>query len=79
MAVITVETIKIGRVTYEVKSGDFIMYNGVNHMFVAGDKRILKTVGWVSYDSLVMPKSLVKKIPFIRMTKVNGHTGKWYF
>jgi hypothetical protein len=79
MAVITVETIKIGRVTYEVKSGDFIMCNGVNHMFVAGDKRILKTVGWVSYDSLVMPKSLVKKIPFIRMTKVNGHTGKWYF
>jgi len=78
------ETIKIGRTTYEVKSGDYILYNGACHQFIAGDKRTLKLDGWKSYHSLVMPKSLVKKIPFIRMTKVNNNSDgmelvKWYF
>ena len=84
MAVITMETIKIGRITYDVKSGDYILYNGSCHQFVAGDGRTLKQDGFSSLHSLVMPKTLVKKIPFIRMTKVNSKFSgidcvKWYF
>ncbi len=84
MAAITLETIKIGRVTYEVKSGDYILYNGSCYQFVTGDKRTLKQQGWTSYSSLVMPATLVKKIPFIRMTKVSFNLDgmdlvKWYF
>ena len=84
MAVITMETIKIGRTTYEVKSGDYILYNGACHQFITGDKRTLKVDGWTSYHSLVMPNSLVKKIPFFRMTKVSNNSYgmelvKWYF
>jgi hypothetical protein len=80
MASITVETIKIGRTTYDVKPGDYILDNGSCHQFIAGDKRTLKRDGFTSYHTLIMPKTLVKKIPFIRMTKVNsGEIIKWYF
>lgn len=84
MAAITMETIKIGRVTYDVKSGDYILYNGSCYQFIAGDKRTLKQQGWTSYSSLQMPATLVKKIPFIRMTKVSFNLDgmdlvKWYF
>ncbi len=84
MAAITVETLKIGRVTYEVKSGDYILYNGSCHQFVTGDKRTLKQDGFNAYSSLKMPATLIKKIPFIRMTKVNSKLSgvdcvKWYF
>ena len=84
MAAITMETIKIGRVTYEVKSGDYILDNGSCHQFIAGDGRTLKQEKLTSYSNLVMPKTLVKKIPFIRMTKVSFNRDgmsfvKWYF
>ncbi len=84
MAAITMETIKIGRTTYEVKPGDYILYNGSCYQFVTGDKRTLKQDGFNSYSSLKMPAILVKKIPFIRMTKVNSKLGemdcvKFYF
>jgi len=72
MAAITMETIKIGRTTYEVKPGDYILYNGSCHQFVTGDKRTLKQDGFNAYSSLKMPATLIKKIPFIRMTKVNS-------
>ena len=78
------ETIKIGRVTYEVKSGDYILDNGSCHQFIAGDGRTLKQANLTSYSNLLMPKTLVKKIPFIRMTKVSFNKDgmsfvKWYF
>ena len=84
MAAITMETIKIGRVTYEVKSGDYILDNGSCHQFIAGDGRVLKFKDFTTYTSLVMPKTLVKTIPFIRMTKVSFNKDgmsfvKWYF
>ena len=84
MAAITMETIKIGRITYEVKPGDYILDNGASHQFIAGDKRTLKIDGFTLYHSLMMPKTLVKKIPFIRMTKVSFNKDgmglvKWYF
>lgn len=78
------ETIKIGRETYEVKSGDYILDNGACHQFIAGDGRTLKMAKYISYSNLVIPKTLVKKIPFIRMTKVSFERDgmsfvKWYF
>lgn len=84
MAAITMETIKIGRITYEVKSGDYILDNGSCHQFIAGDGRVLKFKDFTAYTSLVMPKTLVKTIPFIRMTKINSKLSgvdcvKWYF
>ena len=80
MAVITMETIKIGRTTYDVKPGDYILDNVACHQFIAGDKRTLNIEGFNLYNSLMMPKTLVKKIPFIRMTKINsGEYVKWYF
>ncbi len=84
MAAITVETLKIGRVTYDVKSGDYILYNGSCYQFVTGDKRTLRQEGFNAYSSLRMPATLVKKIPFIRMTKVSFTSDgmdlvKWYF
>ena len=84
MAAITMETIKIGRVIYDVKPGDYILDNGACHQFIAGDKRTLKIEGFTLHNSLIMPKTLVKKIPFIRMTKVSFNKDgaslvKWYF
>lgn len=84
MGTLAVESLKIGRTIYEVKSGDYILYNGSCYQFVTGDKRTLKQEGFKSYSSLKMPAILVKKIPFIRMTKVNSKLGemdcvKYYF
>ena len=81
---LAVENIKIGRETYEVKKGDYILYNGACYQFIAGDKRTLKYQGWTSYHSLVMPKTLIKKIPFDKLVeKKDDGFGmsltKWYF
>ncbi len=81
MSNLVVESIKVGRETHEVKKGDYILYNGACYQFIAGDGRTLKHQGWTSYSSLVMPKTLVKKIPFDSMTKkeVGDFLTKWYF
>ena len=81
---LVVENIKIGRETYEVKKGDYILYNGACYQFIAGDRRTLKHKGWTTYTSLVMPKTLVKKIPFDKLVeKKDDGFGmsltKWYF
>lgn len=75
-----IENIKIGRETYEVKKGDYILYNGACYQFIAGDGRTLKHQGWTPYTSLVMPNTLVKKIPFDKMIeKKDASLVKWYF
>jgi hypothetical protein len=81
MSDLTIETIKVGRETYEVKKGDYILYNGACYQFIAGDMRTLKHQGWTSYSSLMIPKTLVKKIPFDSMLKkeVGESLTKWYF
>lgn len=84
MAAIALTELKIGRTAYQVKSGDYIMYNGSMYLYCAGDKRVLKQDGFTSHSHLVMPASLVKKIPFIRMTKIEYikegiNFVKWYF
>ena len=42
MTKFAVESVKIGRNTHVIKSGDYILYNGVTYQFVAGDGRTLK-------------------------------------
>ena len=84
MGVLALDTIKIGRTEYEIKSGDYILYNGSCHQFIAGDGRALKYKDFTSHKSLLMPVTLVKKIPFIRMTKITFNRDgidfiKWYF
>lgn len=80
------KTIKIGRKTYEIKKGDYILYNQACYQFVTGDRRILKFRGWTGHTSLVIPKARLKEIDFDNMKKVE--TGnekdrtlliKWYF
>jgi len=84
MSNLALENIKIGRETYEVKKGDYILYNGACYQFIAGDKRTLKQKGWTSYHNLVMPNTLVKKIPFDKLdekkdTSFGMSLTKWYF
>lgn len=84
MAAISVSEVKIGRTTYPVKSGDYILYNGSCYQFIAGDGRTLKQEGFHAYSNLKMPMTLIKKIPFIRMTKIAFNKDgmdfvKWYF
>lgn len=82
--ILPLEKVKIGRNEYDVKPGDYVLYNGAVYQFCAGDKRILKQKGFESYNALQLPAAMVKKIPFIRMTKVNFQREgldltKWYF
>ena len=84
MSNLVVESIKVGRETHKVKKGDYILYNGACYQFMAGDGRILKWEGFTGYSNLKMPMTLIKKIPFIRMTKVDFNKNgmdlvKWYF
>jgi hypothetical protein len=81
---LTLDKVKIGRKEYDVKSGDYILYNGAVYQFCAGDKRTLKQQGFDVLNTLQLPVTMVKKIPFIRMVKVNFQREgidmtKWYF
>ena len=62
-------TVKIGIIEYKVQDGDYILFNGSCHQFCAGDGRILKSKGWDRYSHLVIPKAMVKKIPFDKLKK----------
>lgn len=81
---LTLDKVKIGRKEYDVKSGDYILYNGAVYQFCAGDKRILKQQGFDVFNTLQLPATMVKKLPFIRMAKVSFNRDgidltKWYF
>ena len=76
--------IKIGRKTYEIKSGDYILFNGACHMFCTGDGRQLDFADWHSITCLTIAKSRVKEIPLDTMEKkIVSSSGysmiEWYF
>ena len=56
------DSIKIGRNTYEIKSGDYILDNGYFSMFCSGDNRILRWSGFDTFSYIVIPKSIMKTI-----------------
>jgi hypothetical protein len=80
---LAMSTIKVDRKEYTVKKGDYILYNGACYQFFAGDGRILKRKGFYTYSNLLLPESLVKKIPFDKMIKKGKqdlvYLTKWYF
>jgi hypothetical protein len=55
------ETIKIGRRTYDIKEGDYFLYNGGSVLFCSGDNRVLKQEGFDSYRYLAIPASVQSK------------------
>ena len=80
------KTIKIGRNNYEIKKGDYVLFNGACYQFCAGDRRGLKWVGYTNHNYLVIPKIRLKEIDFKNMRKVktgnkedNTLLIRWYF
>ena len=63
------ESIKLGRNTYEIKRGDYVLYNGKCYQFIAGDKRSLGYDGHSKITSLGIPKNRLKEIPFDQLDK----------
>jgi len=61
--------IKIGRRVFDIKSGDYIMYNGACYQFCTGDKRTLYRKTWIDYRQIRIPKIRLKEIPFDKMRK----------
>jgi hypothetical protein len=80
------KAIKIGRKTYDIKKGDYILFNRACYQFCTGDGRGLKFENWSSYSSLVIPKIRLKEIPFDSLNKIETGTEedrtlmiKWIF
>ena len=76
--------IKVGRKEYEIKKGDYVLYNGSCYQFCSGDGRTLKFENWTTYSNLRIPNVMVKKIPFDRMEKQNYKSSgidlvRWFF
>lgn len=69
------DKIKIGRIEYEIKKGDYVMYNGACFQFCAGDGRMLKYKNGIKLYSLVMPRAAVKSINFYALKKIDYQTG----
>lgn len=67
----TMKTIKIGRKEYEVKKGDYILFNYSCYQFCAGDGRILKMDGFNGRNFLKIPQSTVNKISFESLKEIN--------
>lgn len=63
------KSIKIGRNEYEIKKGDYILYNGACYQFITSDKRMLKFKNHQKIDALTIPKTTIKKIPLDLMQK----------
>ncbi len=73
-------TIKHGRKEYEIKKGDYIIFNGSVHQFMAGDGRTLTGSGFDRMSSFRLSKTALAKIPLDSMeTKVNNTLQYWYF
>lgn len=76
-------SLKIGRNTIEIETGDYIMYNGAGYQFMRNDKK--KYSRWdKNSNNISIPKSAMKQIPFDKMQKkeVDMHGVKctcWYF
>lgn len=76
--------VKIGRQEYPIKKGDYILYNGTCYQFCSGDGRTLKLEQYTQYTNLILPDSMVKKIPFDDMEKQNYKSSgmdlvRWFF
>lgn len=78
------ETIKIGKNTYTIQSGDYINFNGNVFLFCSGDGRTLRREKWSDLTYVTLGKKNIKEIPFedLRKQKVLSmgvHVTRWYF
>ncbi len=78
--------IKIGRNTYTILQGDYVMYNKACYQFVAGDGRALKYDGYNKVTAIILPKIVKESIPLYRMKVIEKGSieqknllTKWYF
>lgn len=62
--------IKIGRKTFEIKPGDYILDNGACLQFCSGDRRQLYYKNYNSFTHILIPPSTVKKIDLTKLRKV---------
>jgi len=59
--------IKIGRNTYELLKGDYILFNGACYQLCAN--RVLQRKGFNTFYNLIIPKNSLKSIPFDKLIK----------
>ena len=79
--------VKVGKRKAIVQPGDFIMYNGINYQFFAGDGRALYWRGFNKMSYIKLTDAAVRKIPFDKLRMVERESeifiGKkikeWYF
>lgn len=79
-----IQSIKVRRREYEVKKGDYIVYNGICFMFNSGDNRVLEYKGFEKTTYITLPKSTVKTIPFEKLKRgeydfMGTNMIKWIF
>lgn len=59
--------IKVGRKSYEVKKGDYILHNGSSYQFISGDGRTLKFEKFARINGLALSK---KDLSLIDLTEL---------
>lgn len=67
------DKIKIGRVEVTITKGDYIVFNGSCHQFIAGDRRTLyrsRKDRWSSYTSIMLSSKALKTIDLDSTLKI---------
>ena len=67
--------IKVGRKEFEVKSGDYLMDNGVCIRFFSGDGRALVWEKYSPLTSVLLPLAAIKKIDFTQLRHKKHRVG----
>lgn len=77
------ESIKIGRRTYKINKGDFILFNGACYQFCSGDDITLYMDGFYKIKSVTIPKTTIAKIDLTKLTKATyknlDYCTRWIF
>ena len=76
-----IDQVKIGRNIIQVKTGDYVLWNGACYQYFAGDRRTLVTKGWDSFFALEMAKGVFNKLDQtqMRVVKKSEDFIKYYF
>ena len=72
--------IKIRKIVYEIKQGDYVQYNGTCYLFCAGDMRILFREKHNAYTSIRLTAKALKEIDLSLCKEVKqGEVTRYYF
>jgi hypothetical protein len=61
---------KVGRKTYKIENGDFILDNGSCFQFIKKNYAVMGYRGFDKITSIVLTKKVLSEIPFPTMKKV---------